>query len=382
MNGFMKIKTLLLGLFFLGCVTKSNSQNLDSFEWTVYDTANHSLPSNMAMEVVFDKDGNAWVCTGSMNLSKFDGKKWTLIRKESETITGWLKEILILKDGTFLITGEPGKLNFYNPKTNKWRSQATPNIHQMWKVAMNDEGVILMGASNGSNRGLYQYLNGSFELITDTLEDVMGIDIASNGDALVGFRKGLYRYKIKSDGTYKGKPEKLSSLAFYNTIEDSTGTLWSAAYTRTHLFTLQKDSWTEHINLPQNIYYDYNGDWKYCIHNVAQTPDKKTIISTQFGAHIAVLEDTVWKTYSLPIGSEFDGIECIQWAPDGSLWVATWYHGVWVFSHKNNTKYPKTKGKPVVPKPKVQKKPEIWPNQQQPDPQQNQRIQKPRLIRD
>jgi hypothetical protein len=53
-------------------------------EWTVYNTANSGLPSNIVLGLAVDAQGNIW--SGRWNgagLTRFDGESWTMYDTEN-----------------------------------------------------------------------------------------------------------------------------------------------------------------------------------------------------------------------------------------------------------------------------------------------------------
>jgi ligand-binding sensor domain-containing protein len=329
------MRTLALSLFFFSifCARPALAQDFDNYSWSIYNTKNGCLKDDDVRDIIFDTKGNAWVTTSMLSLVKFDGKTWTPMKFPDMKFSWWLNDIEIDNKGRFLIAGYLGFLLIFDPAALTWDSVPTPGKVQLWKIAQNKKGVFLVGSTISDGGKIFIYKDGKFDLLEDGNGDPFGITIEPNGNALISFRKGLYRYKILPDGTYEKGGEKLSDIGFYETALDKSGTIWAASYDGTHLFSYDGVQWTEYKDAPESIFYDYNGQWKYCIHNVMVLPDDRVMITTQFGCHLGIYDPKKkeWKTYSLPVEVKSDGIERLNLRKDGSLWIATWRNGLAVF---------------------------------------------------
>jgi ligand-binding sensor domain-containing protein len=321
---------LLTVLFTLGSPI-CEAQDFDTYEWEVYHPRNSHVPNPHAREIIFDKKGTPWATTDNKQLIKFTADQWTVIPFPDTHLNWWLNSIQVDDTGKFWIAGYVGKLLTYEPVTGKWDSILFRKDKQPWVIRKNTKNVFLFGCSNATKNNLYQYKNGVITSFGDDHEDVFSITIEPDGNAIVGYRKGLFRYKMKSDGTYNTEGEKLSDLAFYETSIDSKGRIWAAAYSDYTLHCYYRKKWINFPSLPEDIYFDFNGSWKYIIHNVMVLPDDRVVISTQFNPCIAVFDGKDWKAYTAPFEVKRDGIGRIRFGPDSSIWCATSRNGIAVF---------------------------------------------------
>lgn len=334
------LATLLL-FFFTGL----KSQDLTQYGWTFYDTLNKSLADNHVKDILMDKQGRVWVTTGNMSLNCMDSGRWKIIeaRKPDSLVYGWLMNMALLSNGNMAITGIPGKLAFFSPATGQWTYVAMPQPDlQPLKIHVNDMDLLLVGTP----KGLFSYDGQKWRpLITDK-EDVMGISAQRNGDVIVTCRKGMFRLIRKKGRADYRYPFQISEGSYYEAVTDRKGRLWATSFSDLQLHQFRDTGVQVISDVPEAVFYNFNGTWKYIAHNVAHLPDERLVITTQFGAHLAVKNTSGWETYSVPLNGKFDGVGCIRFGPDSSIWLGTWHHGVVVFSHKNNLKHPKVERYP------------------------------------
>lgn len=345
---------LLLVLF---TAVNLSAQPLDQYGWTFYDTLNKSIPDNMVADICMDKKGRVWVTTGNMSMSCWERGRWRTIeaRKPDSMVYGWLRDMALLKNGNLAISGIPGKLAFYNPEKNNWQYHAMPQRDlQPLAIYADDRDVLLVGTMNG----LYQYHNGIWKKLITGYGDVMGISGQVNGNVMATLREGMFLLRKRANAPGYVLDEQIRDQAFYEAVTDRNGRLWAASYGELNVQMLEDTTWTRFNELPQQIYYNFNGTWRYVVHNVALLHDGRPVISTQFGAHLAVYDGGNWLPYSVPLNGEFDGIECIRLGPDSSIWLGTWHHGVVVLSPNRDSTHRK-----VVPRPQPMP---VIPGQQQP----------------
>ncbi|MCC7298245.1 MAG: hypothetical protein IT244_07930 [Bacteroidia bacterium] len=343
-------KPLLLVVLFLS-ISVVRAQNYSQYQWTVYDTANKSVSDNFICDIVFDKQGTAWVTTGGLSLNKYANGKWVTVKSKTadSLVNGWFKKIIIQPSGEFLILGVPGKLTFYNPINNKWRYENNPDNVQFLQGAINKNGNILLGGNTSRGGCLFEYSKNSFHLLQDTLGDIFTIQMVENDNALVSFRNGTFRYFKNPNGTYSKLANKISNLAFYSLKKDHNNTIWGTSFSPMKLQYFSNNEWYAVNNIPESVYYDFNGSWQYCSHTLNMLNNGNKIMGTQFGAHLAIEVADTWQTFHLPI-LEFDGVATVTVAPDSSIWVGTWHHGIYVFSSVQNTQHKKIDTQSLAPR--------------------------------
>lgn len=321
------------------------SQDFSAYEWEIHNSKNAPFESDFICEIMFDDNDVAWITTSHQKLYSYDGKTWKNYPKPKDwKLHGWFNEILITPEGKFWITGVVGYLISFDPKTGEWNQVEVPE-GQPWVIRQNEKGVILIATSIRAGI-LYQFHEGVFTVIEDRYKDAFEILFSDQGDAYIGFRKGCYQLYMNPDGTYTNcKKKKLSDEAFYDMEFDSKGTLWAASYSSLVLFQYKNNKWKKIPDAPEKIYFDYNGDWKYVIHELVILPDDRVLFSTQFNASIAIYDNKKWEAYNLPINLE-DGVGRLKLKNDLSIWCGTWQHGLYIFkpteSPKQATEFPST----------------------------------------
>ena len=205
-----------------------------------------------------------------------------------------------------------------------------------------DNGLLL-----GGTQGLVLYRNGSFKSLLREDAGVMGLSPHGDDAVDVSTGRSTYRYRFsKNLGAGLIRSSHVCDAALYRTAKDGKGRLWAAAFTGLNLMYRKDSGWVKADNIPQTAFYNFNGSWQFTAHELGVLPDGRLLAGSQFGAHLIVNNDNDWEVYSVPLDGEFDGVNRIVVAPDSSIWLATWHHGVVVFSHKDNKKHKKIKPKP------------------------------------
>jgi ligand-binding sensor domain-containing protein len=347
MGIFQRKRILILSLLLLISGLKpAYSQDL---QWTFFDTLNKSIPYNFITKIAEAPNGTVWAAYSRNSISKYENSKWTTYT--CPTKTPWegqntnIRDIAFTAENNLVLAGTTGWLLFFNTKLHTWDWKASPDNIQFLKVLCNAQNICLLGSMNG----VYEYEKGKFTRLEGDSSDVMGMTLHNN-EAWVGFRGGLYHYKCNSKGRYYFD-EVFSDLAMYETAFEGPKKFWATSYSTLYLHHFNRFGTSVYDSLPNSIYYNYNGQYRYVVHNVTLDSLKQPIVSTQFGAHVAWLQDKTWQPYTVPIWMrdkvEFDGVSSLLMRSDGSLWIGTWHHGIAILSGPNSP-YPKIK---VTPKP-------------------------------
>ncbi len=318
-------------IIFLFSLLSLFAQDFSTYQWKFYNTSNSIIKNNMISEILFDTEDNAWVTTNSQGLYKYDGIEWEQFPFPKDwQQTGWLNSIYLDPQGKMWIAGCPGYLLTFDTRKKQWDRIEFPE-GQPWKIKANSKGVMLIGVHTQTEKGmLYQYKNQKFTLLEDKHGDPFDIFIQENGDAIASFRKGSYTYALQSDGSYENVGKKFFKHPIYEFDSDSKGDLWATSYNTQYLHHYKNERWNIIPDAPKKIYYDFNGKYKYVVHNVLVLPDDRALITTQFNASIAMYNGTTWEAYNLPLTMN-DGIGRVRLAPDGSIWCATWKNGIYIF---------------------------------------------------
>ena len=310
-----------------------NAQDLSTYGWSFYDTANKNLKNNHITDILFDKAGRTWVSTGNQALYVWEKGKWAEIKRPlpDSMVNGWLYCMAWENEHLLVFGGAMGHLTYLYTPGRYWYSRPLPEKDmQAMQIHIEDKTLLA-----GTNKGLYQLKDGKWKALIRDYGDVLGLSVLKNGDVIAGLRNGSFKLKYKEEKGYS-VVRCFTPLALYDAVSDSSGTLWGAAFNDLQLHRFHRDSIDSVVSPPQDIFYNLNGSWKYCIHKTSVLPDGRIMFGTQFNAGIAAKSDNFWEIYLLPLNGTFDGVNRIRIAPDSSIWIATWHHGVAVFSPKNH----------------------------------------------
>lgn len=310
------------------------AQYLDfsKYAWQYFDTSNSEVPSNYITDLYLDNQSSIWISsTGSPLVRIIHGGRWEDVAKSGLAASWWMNDWTEDSRGRFYIAGQYGYILSFNFAYKQFDTIAvpkeSPNV-----IQANNFGVLLVGCLGGPNstHNLYQVVNGQVSSLNDRYGDVFSIFIEANGDALVSFKQGLYRYKQKGDGTYSSKPKKLSDNAYYEVAADSKGVIWGTCFNDGYLHRYDGE-WVIIKTGPHDLYCNYRGESRYVAHNLVILDDDRVLISTQFNTGIAVFNDEYWKAYKPELKTAGDGISRIVVGPDGSVWCGTSRNGIAVF---------------------------------------------------
>jgi|GEM_PF-2113858 len=312
----------------------ANGQYLEfnKYGWQVFDTSNSELPSNFITDLYIDDEGSIWVSsTGQPLIHIISGGRWEDVAKSGMASSWWMNDWVQTSRGNYTITGQYGAILNFNFAYNKFDTIGIPKESPS-VININGSGIVLIGCVGGVNstHNLYQINGREVKSLNDRFGDVYSIFIMSNGDALVAFKEGLYRYDKNSDGTYSPKPKKITNHAYYEVVVDDNGVIWGTCMDDGYLHRIDKD--VEIIKTgPHDLYCSYKGETRYVAHNLVLLDDGRILISTQFNTGIAVYNGEFWKAYKPDLKDKSDGITRVVIGPDGSVWCGTSRNGMAVF---------------------------------------------------
>ncbi|MDX5321265.1 MAG: hypothetical protein LPK45_09125 [Bacteroidota bacterium] len=322
-------------LIFLLATSFSKAQYLDfsKYAWQYFDTSNSEVPSNYITDLFIDDAQSIWVSSTSEPLVMINaGGRWEDVPKSGHAARWWMNDWTQTARGRYVISGQYGYVLFFNFAYNQFDTLGIPKESPS-VLESNSFGVVLVGClgGDGSTHNLFQIINGrTVESLNDRFGDVLCIYIESNGDALVAFKQGLYRYKQKSDGTYSSKPKKIGDQAFYEVAKDSKGIIWGTCMDDGYLHRYDGE-WSIIKGGPHDLHCNFRGQTRYVAHNLVILDDDRVMISTQFNTGIAIYNGEFWKGYKPELKVVNDGITRITIGPDGSVWCATSKNGLAVF---------------------------------------------------
>ncbi len=312
----------------------ANGQYLDfkKYAWQVFDTSNSEIPSNFITDLYIDDESSIWVSSTADPLVRIlNGGRWEDVAKSGLASSWWMNDWVQTSRGRYMITGQYGYILSFNLAYNKYDTlgipKETPSV-----ITANVSDIVLVGCVGGVNstHNLYQINGRNIVSLNDRFGDVFSISIQSNGDALVAFKEGLYRYSQRADGTYSNKPKKISKYAYYEILQDDNGIIWGTCMDDGYLHRIDKD--VEIIKTgPHDLYCNFRGESRYVAHNLVLLDDGRILISTQFNTGIAVYNGEFWKAYKPDLKDKSDGISRMVVGPDGSVWCGTSRNGVAVF---------------------------------------------------
>lgn len=323
----------LLLFFLLGSTLPG--QDFSDYVFTSFNMSNSPLENNHIRDILFDERGGAYISFNGRGLYHFDGEQWAFLEPPNSIKMVWFNKMLWDKEGWIWIAGSR-EIVRYHPERGVWDTVPTPS--QSFHMDRNSLGVFIYGGG-GSQQfgGFLQWTGKNWVPVDSGHQDVMGIYICQNDDAVVSYRDGTWRYPMGEEGLYGMPSEQVSEMAFYDFDEDSQGTLWGASYSELKLHSLTKDEWVTHYGVPARMKYRYREEPTYSAHNVLVLPDDRVIVTTQFKGFLAIWDGVDWEAYGLPIIPEHDGVERIVQHPDGSIWCATWASGLVVFHPQEQT---------------------------------------------
>lgn len=331
----MRIKGGLLLFGLLLCTFRMHAQYLEfnKYAWQLFDTSNSEVPSNYVTDLFIDDEEAIWVSTTAAPLVKIhQGGRWEDVAKSGHASSWWMNDWTQTNRGRYIIAGQYGYLLFFNFAYNQFDTLGIPKESPS-KVESNDAGVVLVGCVGGpgSTHNLYQIIEGrKVESLNDRFGDVFCIYIQNDGDALVAFKDGLYRYKKNGDGSYSQKPKKLSDNTFYEVAQDGDGVIWGTCQNDGYLHRYDGE-WAVIKGGPRDLLTNYGGKERYVAHNLLILPDGRILISTQFNPGIAVYNGEFWHGYKPELKEPNDMISRVEVGPDGSIWCATSKNGIAVF---------------------------------------------------
>lgn len=318
----------LLYLFLLFLPILVNAQEFSTYEWEVYDTMNSNLEEIYVVDFLFNDDGSAYVSTNYLGFYHFKEGIITKLPNPDFPHSHWYMDMEYDDEGRILIVGNTGQLVYFHPSTQTWSRRDFPG--QGLILEKNHKGTFLITTHIGDRVQLYQFRDDELTPIEIKREDALGLYIAKNGDAYVGYRDGAYKYPMDENGTYTLSPEKLGDISFYDFDLDSRGQLWGTSFTTLHLHRMNSNGWKEYESGPKELYYDWNGNFTYIVHHLMVLPDDRVMISSQATLGVGLYDGRSWESYPVP-GAGFGGGARLKLAGDGSIWMATPRHGLVIF---------------------------------------------------
>ncbi|GIV65401.1 MAG: hypothetical protein KatS3mg046_661 [Bellilinea sp.] len=207
------------------------------------------LLSSTVLSVLQDQQGYLWFTT-SNGLSRYDGYSFVNYRHDPENpdslSSNGLHALIQSRDGLLWIGADPGGLNVYDPKTDRFRSYRydpqNPNglpDDSVWALLEDRDGNIWIGTRNGLSR-----LDRRTDSFTNYLPDednprALAAPVINrlyqdrNATIWVATRAGLQRYDPQTDDftLFQNNPDDPNSLSHNSVwamLEDRHGNFWVA----------------------------------------------------------------------------------------------------------------------------------------------------------
>lgn len=328
---FVLLKPRYFLLFILFLITysgRSQYLQLAKYAWEFFDTTSAEIASNYVNEICKDKEGNLWLSTSeSPQYRIVAGGRWETY-ESSPFGKAWQNDWLEYSPGRFWIAGPFGYILHFIPSQQLWDTIALPN-ESTRIIRMNSRGVLLVGCGGEYTKyNLYYIKDKKPVSLLDEMEEVHDIELEANGDALVSFKQGLYRYKMKSDGTYDNKPKKLTNNGFYDIAIDGNRKIWGTCINDGFLHSYEKGEWFVYKSGPRKLYTLRNGKETYVAGSLMILPDGRVLITTLYNTGFAVLDGDFWRDYKPELKTPGDYLSQPTLGHDGTLWFATTMNGL------------------------------------------------------
>ncbi len=207
------------------------------------------LLSSTVLSVLQDQRGYLWFTTNN-GLSRYDGSGFVNYRRDADNpnslSSNSLHALIESRDGLLWIGADPGGLNVYDPKTDRFyayrHDPENPNSlpdDSIWALMEDREGQIWIGTRGGLSR-----FNRATEQFTHYLPDpnnpaaiaapvINRLYQDRSGTIWVATRQGLQRYNPATDDftLFQNDPQNPASLSHNSVwamLEDRQGNFWVA----------------------------------------------------------------------------------------------------------------------------------------------------------
>ncbi|MBR9921548.1 MAG: hypothetical protein GYB31_11985 [Bacteroidetes bacterium] len=324
------MRLTLLALLLLPGLSVS-TQDFEDYEWVRFDTTNSPIKSNFIHDIAPLGAGRAYVsCHGKLYYIEED--VWQEVSIPFDYENGFVYGIEKGGDNLYIVVRDPHFLLRYDLNLKTWEKTELPGLGL--EMVVNDEGVVVLALHFGAPYFLCQIKDGVVSQVPpprEKSEDVLGLEIAPNGDLLVGYRQGFFRYYPEEDGTYRSVSDRVSELSFYDFAHDSKGKLWATSFTTLQLHGFENGRWEKYSGGPEALKYDWNGEWKYIAYTLLVLPDDRILVSSQTHTGFGVFDGYNWEAHIAPNDDDFSGLYRIYADQEGWIWGTTPHSGLMIF---------------------------------------------------
>lgn len=210
-------------------------------------TMEDGLPSGTVLGVLQDQQGFMWFATAD-GLARYDGYEFKVFQHDPQNPNSLSNNntfaLIESRDGLLWIGTDPGGLNVYDPKTDRFQAYRhdpqDPNSlpdDSVWSLLEAQDGSIWVGTRNGLGR--LDRAAGTFKNYQRDPQNprslawpvIQRLYQDRAGTIWVATRGGLQRYDPQTDDftTFKNDPANPKTIAANNVwamLEDSQGNFW------------------------------------------------------------------------------------------------------------------------------------------------------------
>ncbi len=208
----------------------------DGVKWTIYNTGNSGLASNLVNSVSLDTLDNLWIGT-DQGVSTFDGTNWTTYNTGNGLKYNNVSSIEIDKFGnkwfgTNSLDADSGGVSVFNGATWTFYTMKDGLAGNLINtIAIDKQGNKWFGTNNGLTEfdGTHwtTYNTSNSGISGDAGADIVSsIAFDSNNNLWVGFEGGVTKFDGKSWVTYTQSNSGLNGFWVYSIFIDSQGNKW------------------------------------------------------------------------------------------------------------------------------------------------------------
>lgn len=237
--------------------------------WTIYDTTNSPLPDNFIFSIALDSLGNKWLGFLDGELVNYNGS-WTVYDSTNSplpTLQKGIYDLEIDKNGTkWMTTWGAGLFSFDGVNWNNYNTSNSPlSSDLLQRIAVDTSGNVWVGTDYG--QGLHFFDGNSWAHYDtvggQTINDVHEIFIDRNNNKWISSWQGLdggelFKYDNANWTDYTPNNSGLTHKTIWRIDQDFNGNYWMA--TDTGLVWFNGSSWiiynTNNSPIPDNRVLD------------------------------------------------------------------------------------------------------------------------------
>jgi ligand-binding sensor domain-containing protein len=231
------------------CIAEVGLVKFDGIGWTIYNTSNSGLPSNIVFEISEDKEKNKWIAT--MNgVVKFDGKNWTVYNTSNSGLPeDWCIGLKVIDENVWIGTPRSGLVKFDGRNWTVYDTSNSPLPHNWVKAIEKEKNNIWIGTLgglvkfDGENWTIYKPSNSG---LPDS--NIFTITIDKEGNKWIGtFLGGLVKFDGENWTVYDTSNSKILDKLVTAIAIDSQGNKWIGTFEG--LCKFDGKNWVSYRNL-------------------------------------------------------------------------------------------------------------------------------------